>query len=167
MHSNRQMPAASHSPLLETRPLRGENPQGRDRSEFSNRPPFGKLGMTMTPAHPVFISSPGDVKKERLRASLVIDKLTQDYGRFFSTSKPIFGNMSRCCRRDIFRTRSNRPTLSTLSFLSCGRASARRCRRKLALREYRGLDGRAPVTGTEWELRTRCADRPRREACRT
>ena len=31
----------------------------------------------------VFISSPGDVPAERLRAALVIDKLAQDYSRFF------------------------------------------------------------------------------------
>ena len=32
----------------------------------------------------IFISSPGDVEKERLRAGLVIDKLAQDYSRFFA-----------------------------------------------------------------------------------
>ena len=32
----------------------------------------------------VFISSPGDVPDERLQAGLVVDKLSQDYGRFFS-----------------------------------------------------------------------------------
>jgi hypothetical protein len=32
----------------------------------------------------LFISSPGDVLDERLRADLVVDKLTQDYSRFFT-----------------------------------------------------------------------------------
>ena len=32
----------------------------------------------------IFISSPGDVPDERLRADLVIDKLAQDYSRFFA-----------------------------------------------------------------------------------
>ena len=32
----------------------------------------------------IFISSPGDVPDERLRADLVIDKLAQDYSRFFT-----------------------------------------------------------------------------------
>ena len=31
----------------------------------------------------VFVSSPGDVPDERLRADLVIEKLAQDYRRFF------------------------------------------------------------------------------------
>ena len=38
----------------------------------------------MTQRIRVFISSPGDVQMERLRASLVIDKLAQDYRRFFT-----------------------------------------------------------------------------------
>jgi hypothetical protein len=32
----------------------------------------------------IFISSPGDVPNERLRADLIIDKLGQDYSRYFS-----------------------------------------------------------------------------------
>ena len=31
----------------------------------------------------IFISSPGDVQEERLRAHLVVQKLARDYGRFF------------------------------------------------------------------------------------
>ncbi len=31
----------------------------------------------------IFISSPGDVPDERLRADLVVDKLSQDYGRYY------------------------------------------------------------------------------------
>ena len=32
----------------------------------------------------IFVSSPGDVPDERLRTDLVIDKLTQDYSRYFT-----------------------------------------------------------------------------------
>ncbi len=32
----------------------------------------------------IFISSPADVPNERLRADLIIDKLSQDYSRFFT-----------------------------------------------------------------------------------
>ena len=32
----------------------------------------------------IFISSPSDVPAERLRAGLVIDRLSQDYSRFFA-----------------------------------------------------------------------------------
>jgi hypothetical protein len=38
----------------------------------------------MTQRLRVFISSPGDVPDERLRADLVVDKVAQDFGRFFS-----------------------------------------------------------------------------------
>ena len=31
----------------------------------------------------IFISSPGDVFKERLRVELVVERLAQDYGRYF------------------------------------------------------------------------------------
>src|ERR1700757_476725 len=32
----------------------------------------------------IFVSSPTDVPDERLRADLIVDKLSQDYGRFFT-----------------------------------------------------------------------------------
>jgi hypothetical protein len=32
----------------------------------------------------IFVSSPSDVPDERLRAALIVDKLSQDYSRFFS-----------------------------------------------------------------------------------
>jgi hypothetical protein len=32
----------------------------------------------------IFVSSPGDVPEERLGADLIIDKLSQDYGRVFT-----------------------------------------------------------------------------------
>jgi hypothetical protein len=32
----------------------------------------------------IFVSSPTDVPDERLRADLIVDKLSQDYSRFFT-----------------------------------------------------------------------------------
>ena len=32
----------------------------------------------------IFVSSPSDVPDERLRADLIVDKLSQDYSRFFT-----------------------------------------------------------------------------------
>ena len=32
----------------------------------------------------IFVSSPADVPDERLRAALIVDKLSQDYSRFFT-----------------------------------------------------------------------------------
>jgi hypothetical protein len=32
----------------------------------------------------IFVSSPTDVPDERLRVGLIVDKLSQDYGRFFA-----------------------------------------------------------------------------------
>ena len=51
----------------------------------------------------IFISSPGDVPDERLRADLIVDKLGQDYGK--SPSKAIGGNTSRCLHPAISRMR--------------------------------------------------------------
>jgi hypothetical protein len=38
----------------------------------------------MATAMRVFVSSPGDVPDERLRAALVVDKLAQDFRRYFT-----------------------------------------------------------------------------------
>ena len=41
-------------------------------------------GVECRSAFRIFLSSPSDVPDERLRTALVVDKLSQDYSRFFS-----------------------------------------------------------------------------------
>jgi hypothetical protein len=55
----------------------------------------------------IFISSPGDVPDERLRADLIVEKLSQEYGRFFT--------IESCWHPGTFRTRSSHRAPSTSS----------------------------------------------------
>jgi hypothetical protein len=47
-----------------------------------NYPTLGQGGMSQRLR--IFVSSPGDVPDERLHADLIVDKLSQDYSRFFN-----------------------------------------------------------------------------------
>ncbi len=98
----------------------------------------------------VFVSSPGDVKKERLRASLVIDKLTQDYGRFFDIEAYLWEHEPMLSAGH-FQDAIEPPNAFDIVILILWSRLGTLLPEKTALREYRGLDGRAPVTGTEWE----------------
>ena len=97
----------------------------------------------------IFVSSPGDVPDERLRADLIIDKLAQDYSRFFRIES---------CREHEpmpasahFQDAIDPPSKFDIVILILWSRLGTPLPEKTALREYRGLDGRIPVTGTEWE----------------
>jgi WD40 repeat protein len=99
----------------------------------------------------VFISSPGDVPAERLRSALIIDKLAQDYSRFFELeayrweSEPMLasGNF-----QDVIDPPSHYDIVVLILWTRLGTPLPERT----TVREYRGMDNRAPVTGTEWEF---------------
>ncbi|MGD0026288.1 MAG: AAA family ATPase, partial [Xanthobacteraceae bacterium] len=99
----------------------------------------------------VFISSPGDVPAERLRAALVIDKLAQDYSRFFEIeafrweSEPMLASGH-------FQDLIDPPSRHDIVILILWSRLGTPLPEKTAVREYRGIDDRAPVTGTEWEF---------------
>lgn len=99
----------------------------------------------------VFISSPGDVPAERLRAGLVIDKLAQDYGRFFDIeayrweSEPMLASGH-------FQDVIDPPSRHDIVILILWSRLGTPLPEKTDVREYRGIDDRAPVTGTEWEF---------------
>src|SRR5437016_11977702 len=93
----------------------------------------------------VFISSPGDVPDERLRADLVIDKLAQDYGRFF-TIETYRWEHEPMLASGHFQDAIDPPSKFDIVILILW------SRLGTPLPDtYRGLDGRIPVTGTEWE----------------
>jgi tetratricopeptide (TPR) repeat protein len=98
----------------------------------------------------VFVSSPGDVKKERLRASLVIDKLAQDYGRFFAIEGYLWEHEPMLSAAH-FQDAIEPPNAFDIVILILWSRLGTLLPEKTALREYRGIDDRAPVTGTEWE----------------
>ena len=99
----------------------------------------------------IFISSPGDVPDERLRADLVIDKLAQDYGRYFRFDsyrwehEPMLASGS-------FQDAIDPPSQFDIVILILWSRLGTALPEKTGVREYRGLDDRVPVTGTEWEF---------------
>ena len=99
----------------------------------------------------VFISSPGDVPAERLRASLIVDKLAQEYSRFFDIeayrweSEPMLASGQ-------FQDLIDPPSRHDIVILILWSRLGTPLPEKTAVREYRGIDDRAPVTGTEWEF---------------
>ena len=99
----------------------------------------------------VFISSPGDVPAERLRASLIVDKLAQEYSRFFDIeayrweSEPMLASGQ-------FQDLIDPPSRHDIVILILWSRLGTPLPERTAVREYRGIDDRAPVTGTEWEF---------------
>ena len=99
----------------------------------------------------IFISSPGDVPQERLRSHLVIDKLAQEYRRHFLLEifrwehEPMLASGS-------FQDAIDPPSSFDVVILVLWSRLGTALPEKTKVREYRGLDGRVPVTGTEWEF---------------
>ena len=98
----------------------------------------------------VFISSPGDVEKERLRAGLIIDKMAQEFSRFFSIEGYLWEHepmLSSAHFQDAIEPPSSFDVVVLIVWSRLGTPLPEHT----TMREYRGIDGRAPVTGTEWE----------------
>lgn len=98
----------------------------------------------------VFISSPADVPDERLRADLIVDKLSQDYGRFFTMESYRWEHEAMLASKH-FQDVINLPSKFDIVVLILWSRLGTPLPERTDLREYRGIDGRAPVTGTEWE----------------
>jgi hypothetical protein len=99
----------------------------------------------------IFISSPGDVPDERLRADLIVDKLGQDYSRYFSLESYRWEHEPMLASGH-FQDAIEPPSAADIVILILWSRLGTALPEKTATREYRGLDGRAPVTGTEWEF---------------
>ena len=99
----------------------------------------------------IFISSPGDVQEERLRAHLVVQKLARDYQRFFKI-EPYLWEYEPMLASGHFQDAIDPPSQSDIMVLVVYSRLGTPLPERTATREYRGLDGRAPVTGTEWEF---------------
>jgi WD40 repeat protein len=98
----------------------------------------------------IFVSSPSDVADERLRANLVIDKLSQDYSRFFSIESYQWEHEPMLASKH-FQDAIDPPSAFDIVLLILWSRLGTPLPVQTATREYRGIDGRAPVTGTEWE----------------
>jgi hypothetical protein len=99
----------------------------------------------------IFISSPGDVIPERRRARLVIEKLTKIYARFFSI-KAIQWEIEPMMASGHFQDQITPPGETDIVVLIVWSRLGTALPAETATRTYRGIDGRTPVTGTEWEF---------------
>ena len=98
----------------------------------------------------IFVSSPSDVPDERLRAYLIIDKLSQDYSRFFTIESYRWEHEAMLASKH-FQDAIEPPSAFDIVVLILWSRLGTPLPGKTAVREYRGIDGRVPVTGTEWE----------------
>src|ERR1700730_11391997 len=99
----------------------------------------------------VFISSPGDVPDERLRADLILDKLSQDFSRFFSIEAYRWEHEVMLASKH-FQDMIEPPSKFDIVILILWSRLGTPLPERTPIREYRGIDDRTPVTGTEWEF---------------
>ncbi|THD70965.1 MAG: ATP-binding protein, partial [Bradyrhizobium sp.] len=101
----------------------------------------------------IFISSPGDVVPERRRAALTIEKLAKDYSRFFEI-KPYLWETETMLASGTFQDAIVTPGDMDILVLILWSRLGTPLPERTQLQVYRGIDGRVPVTGTEWEFET-------------
>ena len=99
----------------------------------------------------IFLSSPGDVGEERLRAHLVIQKLARDYARFFRI-EPYLWEYEPMLASGHFQDAIEPPGAFDVFVLIVHARLGTPLPATSGQREYHGIDGRVPVTGTEWEF---------------
>lgn len=98
----------------------------------------------------VFISSPGDVEVERRRAAAVARRLDREFRRFFSVS-PYLWEQEAQRASGHFQDYIELPSAFDVVVLVLWSRLGTPLPEHTAVRDYRGHDGRSPVTGTEWE----------------
>jgi WD40 repeat protein len=98
----------------------------------------------------IFISSPGDLPSERLRADLVVDKLSQDFSRFFEIESYRWEHEAMIASQH-FQDAIELPSAFDVVVLILWSRLGTSLPAKTEVRAYQGIDGRTPVTGTEWE----------------
>jgi hypothetical protein len=99
----------------------------------------------------IFLSSPSDVLEERLRAHLVVQKLARDYARFFSI-EPYLWEHEPMLASGHFQDAIEPPSAADIVVLILWSRLGMPLPERTRVREYHGIDGRVPVTGTEWEF---------------
>jgi eukaryotic-like serine/threonine-protein kinase len=94
----------------------------------------------------IFISSPSDVADERRRAAIVINRLAHEFTRFFELTAVLWKYEPMLASghfQDAIVRPSDADIVVMLLWSRLGTPLPER---------YHGIDGRAPVTGTEWEF---------------
>ena len=96
----------------------------------------------------IFVSSPSDVKAAREIAALTIERLAQDYARFFKI-EPYLWEFEAMVASGHFQDSIEPPSSFDVVVLIVWSRLGTSLPEKTGVREYRGIDGRAPVTGIE------------------
>lgn len=95
----------------------------------------------------VFISSPGDVGEERLRAAIVVRRLKREFQWSFDV-KAVLWEFETMLAQGHFQDIVEKPSDSEIFVMVLWS----RMGTPLPEDRYHGADGRKPVTGTEWEF---------------
>src|SRR6202030_4399712 len=85
-----------------------------------------------------------------VRPDLIIDKLSQDYSRFFTIESYRWEHEAMLASKH-FQDAIEPPSAFDIVVLILWSRLGTPLAARTAERDYRGIDGRAPVTGTEWE----------------
>ena len=99
----------------------------------------------------IFVSSPGDVQRARELAALTIERLAQDYARYLQI-EPYLWEFEAMLASGHFQDSIEPPSAFDVVVLIVWSRLGTPMPERTSVREYRGMDGRAPVTGTEWEF---------------
>ena len=98
----------------------------------------------------IFVSSPGDVMTAREVAAQIIEKVAHAYARFFAI-EPYLWEYEPMLASGHFQDSIDPPSRFDVVILILESRLGTLLPERTAVREYRGMDGRSPVTGTEWE----------------
>jgi WD40 repeat protein len=109
----------------------------------------GALGMSRQRLR-IFVSSPGDVTAAREIAAQIIEKLAHEFARFFAI-EPYLWEYEPMLASGHFQDSIDPPSKFDAVILILESRLGTALPERTAVREYRGMDGRKPVTGTEWE----------------
>ncbi len=99
----------------------------------------------------IFVSSPGDVQRWRRIAALTIEALARDHARFFKI-EPYLWEYEAMVASGHFQDSIEPPSAFDIVVIILWSRLGTIMPERTGVREYRGIDGRAPVTGTEWEF---------------
>jgi tetratricopeptide (TPR) repeat protein len=99
----------------------------------------------------IFVSSPGDVMAAREVTAQVAEKLAHEYARF-CTIEPYLWEYEPMLASGHFQDSIDPPSRFDVVILILESRLGTPLPERTAVREYRGMDGRTPVTGTEWEF---------------
>jgi WD40 repeat protein len=98
----------------------------------------------------IFLSSPNDVKSAREIAAQTIERLAQDYARFVAI-EPYLWEYEAWVASGHYQDAIEPPSAFDIVVLILWSRLGTLLPERTRSREYRGIDGRAPVTGSEWE----------------